>query len=199
MDISLLVELAQKYGYLSMFLFNWLLLFGLPIPNEIAASLTGVLTQVKGFNPIYSFLSAYLGLLSSTYFAYIIGRILGPKLIKRLNRTRLKKPIAAFSSYLVKRGNIAIGFSFFLPGIRWAMPYVVGANQFPLNLFVRYSIFPSFLWMMLYFQIGRMFPFAYTLILENIQIFLITISLLIISLFVIRFIVIQRITKKGTS
>ena len=199
MDISILAELVQKYGYLSMFLFNWLLLFGLPIPNEVAASFTGVLTELKGFNPVYAFISAYLGLLSSTYFAYTIGRILGPRLIKKLNRTRLKKPIIAFNRYLGKRGNIAIGFSFFLPGIRWAMPYVVGANQFPLKLFLKYSIFPSFIWMMIYFQLGRTFPFAYTLILDNIQIFLLIMSLAIISWFVIRFFVIQLISKNGTS
>lgn len=199
MDLSILVELVQKFGYLSMFLFNWLLLFGLPIPNEVAASFTGVLTEVKDFNPFYAFTSAYLGLLSATLFAYAIGRKFGPRLIKRLNKTRLQKPILAFSDYLEKRGNIAIGLSFFLPGIRWAMPYVVGANQFPLKQFLKYSVLASFLWMMIYFQLGRTFPFAFRLILNNLQIFLITLSILVLSSFIIRFYVNQKNAKKRIS
>jgi len=196
MDLSILVELVQKFGYLSMFLFNWVLLFGLPIPNEVAASFTGVLTEVKGFNPYYSFISAYLGLLSATLFAYSIGRLIGPRLIRRLEQTRLHKPIYAFSQYLEKHGNIAIGFSFFLPGIRWAMPYVVGANQFPIKLFLKYSVLASFLWMMIYFQLGRAFPYAYKLILNNLQIFLVSLSLLVLIGFIIRFFVNQKIVKK---
>lgn len=199
MDLSILVELVQKFGYFSMFLFNWILLFGLPIPNEVAASFTGVLTEVNGFNPYYSFISAYLGLLSATLFAYTIGRLIGPRLIKKLEQTRLHKPILAFSQYLEKRGNIAIGFSFFLPGIRWAMPYVVGANQFPIKLFMKYSVFASFLWMMIYFQLGRAFPFAFRLILDNLQVFLITLSILVLSGFIIRFYVNQRIAKNRIS
>lgn len=199
MDLSILVELVQKFGYFSMFLFNWVLLFGLPIPNEVAASFTGVLTEVRGFNPYYAFTSAYLGLLSATLFAYTIGRLIGPRLIKRLEKTRLNKPIQAFSQYLEKRGNIAIGFSFFLPGIRWAMPYVVGANQFPIKQFLKYSVLASFLWMMIYFQLGRAFPFAYKLILNNLQVFLVMLSFLVLSGFIIRFFVNQKIVKKRTS
>ncbi|WP_019415490.1 DedA family protein [Paenisporosarcina sp. TG20] len=199
MDLTILFELVQSFGYLSMFLFSWLLLFGLPIPNEVAASFIGVLTEVRGFNPIYSFISGYLGLISATFFAYFIGRILGPRLIHRISKTRLNKPINAFKSYLEKHGNTAIGFSFFLPGIRWAMPYVVGSNQFPLKLFVKYSIFPSFLWMLIYFQLGRTFPYAYTLILEHLQLVLISVSLLIVFAFIIRYFVNQRRLKKRTN
>lgn len=199
MDLTILIELVQKFGYFSMFLFNWLLLFGLPIPNEVAASFTGVLTEIKDFNPFYAFISAYLGLVSATFFAYTIGRVLGPRLINRLNRTRLKKPIHAFSQYLEKRGNIAIGLSFFLPGFRWAMPYVVGANQFPLKLFLKYSILPSFIWMMIYFQLGRTFPYAYKLMLDNLQLFLIGLSMVVVSIFVIRYFIIQWKMKKRTS
>ena len=199
MDFSLLVELVQKYGYFSMFLFNWLLLFGLPIPNEVAASFTGVLTELNGFNVITAFISAYLGLITATLFAFSIGKYFGPRLIIRLNRTRMQRPIQTFSEFLDKRGNLAIGFSFFLPGIRWAMPYVVGANQVSYKIFLTYALPSSFLWMMIYFQLGRTFPYAYGMIIENIQVLLITLMVVMISILLFRYWFKQRKVKKGLS
>ena len=196
MDISFFIELVKEYGYFSMFVFNWLLLFGLPIPNEVAAAFSGVLTEISYFKPVYAFLSAYLGLITSNTFAYFIGRSLGHRLLNRLNRTRLKGPISRFSDFLEKHGEWAIAFSFFLPGIRWAMPYVVGANRFP---FVRYMMFAytaGFVWMFIYFNVGRTFPYAYQTILEHLQGFLILLSVLVICIVVIRYLYTTKFAKK---
>ncbi|HSJ37346.1 MAG TPA: DedA family protein [Planococcus sp. (in: firmicutes)] len=176
MDLSFFMEIVKEYGYVSMFIFNWLLLFGMPIPNEVAAAFSGVLTEISYFTPVKAFLSAYLGLITSNTFAYLIGRSFGQKLLRRLNLTRLKKPIEEFSRFLDKHGEIAISFSFFLPGIRWAMPYVVGANKYP---FLRYGLFAytaGFVWMLIYFNLGRAFPYAYNSILDHLQGFLISLS-----------------------
>lgn len=105
-----------------MFIFNWLLLFGMPIPIEVAAAFSGVLTEISYFKPVLAFISAYQGLITSNTFAYFIGRFFGQKLLDCLGRTKLKTLIANFSGFLEKHGDIAISFSFFLPGIRWAMP-----------------------------------------------------------------------------
>ena len=197
MDISFLAELVEMYGYFSMFLFNWLLLFGLPIPNEVAASFSGVLTELKGFHPVYAFLSAYLGLISATMFAYMIGRKIGPKLIVKLEKGRTGKPIRAFQQFLGKHGNKAISMSFFLPGIRWGMPYVVGANGFPMLQFLKYALLSGFVWMMIYFQLGRAFPFAYKLILENVQKGLVIVSAFIVLVLVFSYLRLQRKSKGG--
>ncbi len=189
MDISFFIELVKEYGYFSMFVFNWLLLFGLPIPNEVAAAFSGVLTEISYFKPVYAFLSAYLGLVTSNTFAYFIGRSLGYRLLNRLNQTRLKHPISRFSEFLKKHGEWAIAFSFFLPGIRWAMPYVVGANRFPFLRYVLFAYTAGFVWMFLYFNVGRSFPYAYQSILEHVQVFLILVSALIISMIVLRYVV----------
>ncbi|GKW44650.1 DedA family protein [Planococcus sp. NCCP-2050] len=186
MDISFFVELVKEYGYVSMFIFNWLLLFGLPIPNEVAAAFSGVLTEVSYFKPVYAFISAYLGLITSNSFAYFIGRLLGNRLIHRLNRTRLAGVISRFSEFLEKHGPLAISFSFFLPGIRWAMPYVVGANRYPFASYMLYAYTAGFVWMHVYFNIGRTFPYAYQSILENLQMFLIALSVIIVLLVSVR-------------
>lgn len=196
MDISFFIELVKEYGYFSMFVFNWLLLFGLPIPNEVAAAFSGVLTEISYFKPVYAFLSAYLGLISSNTFAYFIGRSLGHRLLNRLNRTRLKGPISRFSDFLEKHGEWAIAFSFFLPGIRWAMPYVVGANRFPFMRYMMFAYTAGFVWMFIYFNVGRMFPYAYETILEHLQGFLILLSVLVICIVVFRYLYSTKFAKK---
>jgi membrane protein DedA with SNARE-associated domain len=60
------------------------------------------------------------------------------RLLHRLEKTRLKGAIDRFSLFLEKHGKWAIAFSFFFPGVRWAMPYVVGANRYP---FMQYALF----------------------------------------------------------
>ena len=183
MDLSFFMDLVKEYGYISMFIFNWLLLFGMPLPNEIAAAFSGVLTEISYFKPVYAFISAYLGLITSNTFAYFIGRVFGHRLLDRLSRTKLREPINKFTAFLEKRGAMAISFSFFLPGIRWAMPYVVGASRFPFLRYMLYAYTAGFIWMMVYFNLGRTFPYAYQSILENLQIFLIAATIIILVLF----------------
>lgn len=187
MDLSRLMELVIEYGYISMFAFNWLLLFGIPIPNEAAAALSGMLTEISYFKPVYAYAAAYLGLISSNTFAYVLGRILGQRLLHRLEKTWLNKAIQRFSLFLDKYGKIAISFSFFLPGIRWAMPYVVGANRYPFGHYALYAYTAGSIWMFIYFNIGRTFPYAYESIINHLQGFLLSISSLIIIGSVIRF------------
>lgn len=182
MDLSFFMDLVKEYGYVSMFMFNWLLLFGMPIPNEVAAAFSGVLTEISYFKPVYAFLSAYLGLITSNTFAYFIGRVLGERLLHRLERTRMKGPIDRFSLFLQKHGKWAISFSFFFPGIRWAMPYVVGANRFPVFPYMLYAYSAGFVWMFIYFNIGRAFPYAYESILSHLQGFLISLTAIVIAI-----------------
>ena len=186
MDLSRLMDLVIEYGYISMFAFNWLLLFGLPIPNEAAAAFSGMLTEISYFKPLYAFLAAYLGLISSNTFAYMLGRIFGQRLLHRLEKTWLNKTIERFSDFLEKHGKMAISFSFFLPGIRWAMPYVVGANRYPFGHYVLYAYTAGFVWMSIYFNIGRTFPYAYESIISHLQGFLLTLSLLVVAGSIIR-------------
>ncbi|MDN7243943.1 DedA family protein [Planococcus shenhongbingii] len=196
MDLTFLMELVQKYGYVSMFIFNWLLLFGMPLPNEVAASFSGVLTEISYFNPIYAFISAYLGLITSNTFAYFLGRVLGKRLLDRLNRTRLKGTIDRFTQFMDKHGKMAISFSFFLPGVRWAMPYVVGANCYPFMQYMLYAYTAGFVWMFIYFNLGRTFPYAYESILQNLQIFLIALTVLIVGGIVLRYYFLSKASKK---
>lgn len=112
MELDFLWEMAVEYGYLSMFLVNWLLLFGLPIPNEFAAAFSGVVTETSDFKPLPAFLSAYSGLITSNLFAYGLGWLFGHRLIAWLKTTFLQSGIERFQQFLTRKGNWAIAFSF---------------------------------------------------------------------------------------
>lgn len=176
MELDFLWDLAMEYGYLSMFLVNWLLLFGLPIPNEFAAAFSGVITETSDFEPFPAFLSAYSGLITSNLFAYGLGWLFGHRLIKWLKTTLLHSGIERFQQFLASKGSWAIAFSFFLPGVRWAMPYVVGADRFPLGRYLLFALPAGFVWTLAYFSLGRSFPYAYEAILGQLQWFLIALS-----------------------
>lgn len=196
MDLTFLMELVKEYGYVSMFIFNWLLLFGMPLPNEVAASFSGVLTEVSSFHPVYAFISAYLGLITSNSFAYLIGRVLGKRLINKLNRTRFKGAVSNVTKFLERHGKMAISFSFFLPGVRWAMPYVVGANRYPFGQYMLYAYTAGFVWMFIYFNLGRTFPYAYKSILEHLQVALTVLSVVVVCAVVLRLYLHSRASKK---
>ena len=195
MDESLLINLIKEFGYISMFIFNWLLIFGVPIPNEVAAAVSGMMTEVGGFQPLPAFLTAYAGLISSTTFAYFIGYKWGDRLLNRFRKTFLRRTINQFGEFLDQRGKWAIPASFFLPGIRWAMPYVVGSNRLSFKSFIVYAYPAALVWMLLYFSIGRAFPRAYHYILDRLQPLLISTSILIVIFFLIWFVRKIRIEK----
>lgn len=196
MDIEFFIEWIDRYGYFAMFFFNWILIFGVPIPNEIAAATSGVLTEISYFNPVYSFTAAYFGLISSNTFAYFIGHKFGNGLIIRLKKTPMKKALERFYAFLKKHGRWAISLSFFLPGIRWAMPYVVGANHFPLSRYCLSAYPAGAIWMLIYFNIGRTFPDAYETMLGNLQVVLVSLSVIVVLIFWGRFYYRHKIARK---
>ena len=185
MDLTFLVDFVEKYGYWSMFLFNWLLIFGLPVPNEVAAAFSGMLTEISYFHPVTAFIAAYGGLITSTTFAYGIGKFFGSRLLPKLQKTFLNNTIEKFILFLNNRGKWAISLSFFLPGVRWAMPFVVGASGFSFKTFSIFAYSAGFVWMLIYFNIGRTFPYAYEVIIDHLQPFLISVSCALVVVLII--------------
>lgn len=180
MNVSLFIDLVQEYGYFAMFLFNWVMLLGIPLPGETAAILSGVVTETGSFYPPLAFLCAYTGLFTSNLFTYFIGRVLAARVLERLGRARGKNNMLRFRQAFDKYGGLAISFSFFLPGFRMVMPYVTGANRYPLPRYILYAGTASFFWSLIYFQVGRAFPGIYEEILTELQRYLIVASITIV-------------------
>ncbi|PPA71831.1 DedA family protein [Jeotgalibacillus proteolyticus] len=171
MDTALFDELTERFGYLSMFLFSWLLFFGLPLPNELAASFAGMITTELSYNPMIAFFSTYFGLISSATAAYGIGRLLGPRVERFLKKSRYLSNWQKGTSLLNRFGSSGIAISFFIPGVRWAMPYIVGLAKHEFWKFCLFAYSAALIWTFIYFQIGRSFPLIYPEIIDNLKYF----------------------------
>ncbi|AQQ53506.1 DedA family protein [Planococcus lenghuensis] len=180
MDITLFIDLMQDYGYVAMFLFNWVMLLGIPLPGETAAILSGVVTETGSFYAPLAFLCAYAGLLSSNLFTYFIGRVLAVRILERFEQSRLQNNVLRFRQAFDRYGGYAISFSFFLPGFRMVMPYVTGANRYPLPRYILYAGSASFVWSLIYFQLGRAFPAIYEEVLSELQRYLVIASITVL-------------------
>jgi membrane-associated protein len=167
--MDFLWQLVDQFGYVSMFLFSWIILLGFPVPNEVAAALTGYLVERRGFNPYLSFFSMYAGLISYGLFGFGIGRVFGTKILYRFfHHKRVNNIVHKGESWIAKFGPLAISFSYFIPGVRLFLPYVAGASmKIPLWKFILFGFPAAFLWGLLYFQIGRLFPSSFLPILEG--------------------------------
>ncbi|TDL34861.1 DedA family protein [Jeotgalibacillus sp. S-D1] len=169
MEFTLFNELSEQFGYLSMFLFSWLLFFGLPLPNELAAAFSGMMSTDPSYNTVIAFTSTYLGLISSASAAYGIGRLLGPKIEHLIKKSKLHTKWDRGISFINRFGGWAIALSFFVPGVRWVMPYIAGVTKQRFWQFCLFAYPAAFIWAMIYFQIGRAFPLIYPDIIENLK------------------------------
>ncbi|TMU86961.1 DedA family protein [Bacillus sp. BHET2] len=170
--MDFLLNLVDQYGYIAMFLFSWLVFFGLPLPNELAAALAGYLSEWRHFDTYTSFFFMYSGLLSYGIFAFLNGRYLGTKLNSRLIKGgKSRKLIENGERWINKYGPFAISFSYFIPGIRLFMPYIAGSLKgISFTKFVLYASPSAFVWGLVYFQIGRYFPKSFQRVVEEISV-----------------------------
>jgi membrane-associated protein len=170
--MDFLLQLVDQFGYIAMFLFSWVVFLGLPVPNELAATLAGYLSEWRHFNPYTSFFFMYSGLISYGIFAFINGRYFGTKVTSRMmNGNKSKRLIENGETWLNKHGPLAISFSYFIPGVRLFMPYIAGTSKgISFMKFLIFALPSAFVWGIIYFQIGRYFPKSFQKILEEVSV-----------------------------
>ncbi|WP_456274457.1 DedA family protein [Bacillus sp. AK031] len=167
--MDFLVELVNDLGYFAMFVFSWLIFIGFPLPNEAAAAFSGVLTEWRAYSPSIAFTSTYLGVISSGTFGYGVGSWAKARFLNKFEQSKSRLLIQKGQSWLEKYGALGISFSYFIPGIRLFMPYVAGASGISLVKFMTAAYPAAFVWCMIYFQIGRMFPSTFTIIIDHLS------------------------------
>ncbi|BCB04286.1 DedA family protein [Bacillus sp. KH172YL63] len=158
--MDLLLGLVDQFGYAAMFLFSWMVFFGLPVPNELAAALAGYLSEWRHFDTYTSFFFLYSGLMSYGIFAFVNGRFFGTKLVSRFMKGKKSTSlIGSGEAWINRYGAVAISFSYFIPGVRLFIPYIAGASKaISLWKYLLYALPSAFIWALIYFQIGRFFP-----------------------------------------
>lgn len=84
--MELLQEFGAQYGYLSVFLFLSLGIFGLPMPDEVIVVFTGYLASSGTFHFLYTVFFTLAGVTIGILFTYALGRKIGKPLIRRFGK-----------------------------------------------------------------------------------------------------------------
>lgn len=152
-----LINLIHQYGYFALFFALWLGIVGMPIPDEVIVMTAGMVTALGLLQPVPAFIMTYLGVASGLSIGYVLGRIMGPPVLERLQRReRLRAPIVRAREILGRYGNLALSISYLFPVVRHVIPYLVGINQMPFRRYLLYSYSAGLVWTLIYFVIGHL-------------------------------------------
>ncbi|KSU84040.1 membrane protein DedA, SNARE-associated domain [Fictibacillus enclensis] len=158
MDYGFFFQFFHDHGYLGVFVLSWIGILGLPVPNEFIVMVSGMLSDKVQLNPAFSFIATYLGVISVLTLSFMLGRYGGTAIVQRLYRfRRIRKGIQKGSGLLDRWGEKILVLSFFIPGLRILMPFIVGSNRMPYARFALLIYPAGFLWAVFYFAIGNQY------------------------------------------
>ena len=157
MEVNELVNYIQQYGYVALFFCLWLGIVGMPIPDEMIVAIGGLVSSMGILSLLPAFLVTYAGVVSGLSLGYIIGRVLGVKVLDKFVTKSKAKYYFKSQEIIKKYGNVALIFSYFIPVVRHIVPYIVGMNKLPFKTYSLYSFTTALLWTMMYFILGFIF------------------------------------------
>ncbi|OIJ18160.1 hypothetical protein BKP45_11235 [Anaerobacillus alkalidiazotrophicus] len=82
MEIDVLKNLLNELGYFGVFLWLWLGMLGIPVPNEVVVASIGYLSTTPLLKIEKVIIIGYLGLISSLTTSYLLGRIVGKRFVR---------------------------------------------------------------------------------------------------------------------
>ena len=158
MDLDLLLNIIEEGGYVGLFFWLWLGIFGLPVPNEVIIMTVGLASSMKVLNPFLTFIVTYAGILCALTTSYALGRFLGRPLIGILRkRKRFDHSISEALQLIEKYHAYSLIISYFLPGLRNIVPFVFGSSRLSFKTFALFAYSAALLWLTIMFTLGYLF------------------------------------------
>lgn len=140
----MLASIFHPTSYLGLILFLALTGCGLPVPEEVALVLAGVLSNQGILRPEFALVACILGTLTGDTITYTIGRHWGrnlveahPRLSKLLHAENGKRFEAAMNDHAFK----VMLISRFIIGVRATVYLTAGVVRIPYRRFLMYDIF----------------------------------------------------------
>ena len=154
---SEILHILSELGYIGIFLWLWLGMFGVPIPNEVIVTTVGYLSTTPYLQFEKVFVIGYLGIVASLSTSYLLGRLLGGKLVAYLKKKSGTKSSIRKALYLIKKYHVySLIISYFIPGVRNFVPFLYGMMRLSYFRFALLSYSTAFVWFSLFFLLGRM-------------------------------------------
>ncbi|MEK4739324.1 alkaline phosphatase [Bacillus cereus] len=157
MELHELISYIEQYGYWALFFCLWLGIIGMPIPDEMIVMSGGFVSSLGVLSVIPAFLLTYLGVVSGLSLGYILGKIFGIRVLKKLMKKKKAKYLLKSQEIVGKYGHYALVISYFIPVVRHIVPYLVGMNNMSFKTYAIYSYVTGFIWTLVYFVLGSIF------------------------------------------
>ncbi|MHC0039014.1 DedA family protein [Pseudoneobacillus sp. C159] len=158
MDLDQLLQFIESYGYLGLFFWVWLGIFGLPIPNEVLSMSVALTSSQKILNPFIAFIVFYGGIVAALTTCYFLGKYVGRPLIGFFEKRKRYANLIERSFHLIeKHHEISLSLSYFIPGVRNFVPFLYGFSRLSFGTFAIYSYSGAFIWLCITFSLGYLF------------------------------------------
>jgi membrane-associated protein len=167
MDLDLIMNILDEKGYLGLFFWLWMGIFGVPVPNEVFTLTVGFAAAMKVLHPAAAFFVTYLGILAALTTLYLIGRLVGRRLLSFMEkRKRFSRSISQSLKFMEKYHAFSLTLSYFIPGVRNFVPLLYGFSKLPYRMFALFAYTGAFVWLTIVFTLGYLFGDHMDLIIE---------------------------------
>lgn len=158
MELDFILDIIEKSGYLGLFLWLWLGVFGAPVPNEVIIMTVGLAAAEDVLNPFITFLVTYAGILFALTTSFIIGKYIGGPILPFFQkRKRFAKEIDKSFKLMEKYHAYSLSLSYFIPGLRNFVPFLYGVSKLPYKTFALFAYVGAFVWLIISFSLGYWF------------------------------------------
>lgn len=158
MDLDLVISIIEENGYLGLYLWLWFGIFVIPVPNEVILMTIGLASSIGSLHPILAFLVSYLGISTAFTSSYLLGRLIGRRILRFLEkRKRFAGSIESSMRLMEKYHAFSLSLSCFLPGVRNLVPFLYGMSRLPFKTFAVFAYSGAFIWVLIVFIIGYLF------------------------------------------
>lgn len=156
MSAQTLIGLVGSYGYLALFCCLFLGIVGLPVNDETLVMLAGFVAARRILSPLPAFLVTYAGVLSGMNIGFVLGRSVGGRLLtwwcgRSLRRQRMVEKVR---TWLDQRGVPFILVTYYIPGVRHVVPYLIGVGKMPYWRFAAIAFTGGLAWTAVFYTLG---------------------------------------------
>ncbi|WP_077214455.1 DedA family protein [Bacillus dakarensis] len=186
MELEFILDLIEKSGYLGLFLWLWLGVFGAPIPNEVIIMTVGLAASEEVLNPVITYFVTFFGMMAALTTCFLIGKYIGGPLLPFFQkRKRLSRTIDKSIKFMNKYHAHSLMISYFFPGLRNFVPFLYGVSKLPFKTFALFAYSGAFIWLTIMFSLGFWFgDHRDTIVKYETELFVVAgISLLVVVLF----------------
>ncbi|RXI98682.1 DedA family protein [Anaerobacillus alkaliphilus] len=157
MELDVLLTTIKDVGYVGIFLWLWLGMLGVPVPNEAIVTTIGYISTTNLLQSDIVFIVGYLGILASLTTSYFLGRVIGKRIVSFLSMKKGTKKSIRKALHLIKKYHVySLVISYFIPGVRIFVPFLYGMMRLSYLRFALLSYTTALIWFCLFFSLGRL-------------------------------------------